>query len=140
MLTVSTQRLFTEVSMNDNTLLTEQKDGVALITLNRPEVMNSFNFALLHALQAKITDIRFDTGIRVVIITGSGDRAFCSGADLKERATLSPIQGEGIHLYDSQPVYGHRRAQQTGHRCGQRGGPGWRHRAGTGVGHPHRCG
>ena len=78
--------------MNDNILLTEQKDGVALITLNRPEVMNSFNFALLHALQAKITDIRFDTGIRVVIITGSGDRAFCSGADLKERATLSPIQ------------------------------------------------
>jgi len=78
--------------MNDNILLTEQQDGVAVITLNRPAVMNSFNFALLQALKAKIAEIRFDPAIRVVIVTGSGDRAFCSGADLKERATLSPIQ------------------------------------------------
>ena len=78
--------------MNDNILLTEQQDGVAVITLNRPAVMNSFNFALLHALESKIAEIRFDTGIRVIIISGTGDRAFCSGADLKERATLSPIQ------------------------------------------------
>lgn len=78
--------------MNDTILLTEQQDGVAVITLNRPEVMNSFNFALLHALAEKIADIRFDPLVRVVIITGAGDRAFCSGADLKERATLSPIQ------------------------------------------------
>jgi enoyl-CoA hydratase/carnithine racemase len=78
--------------MNDTILLAEQKDGVTVITLNRPEVMNSFNFALLHALAAKIADIRFDPDVRVIIITGAGDRAFCSGADLKERATLSPIQ------------------------------------------------
>jgi enoyl-CoA hydratase/carnithine racemase len=78
--------------MNDTILLTEQQDGVTVITLNRPEVMNSFNFALLHALKAKIDEIRFDATVRVVIITGAGDRAFCSGADLKERATLSPIQ------------------------------------------------
>jgi enoyl-CoA hydratase/carnithine racemase len=78
--------------MNDTILLTEQQDGVTIITLNRPEVMNSFNFALLHALASKIAEIRFDPDVRVVIITGSGDRAFCSGADLKERTTLSPIQ------------------------------------------------
>jgi enoyl-CoA hydratase/carnithine racemase len=93
MLTVSTHIvLITEGCMNDTILLTEQQDGVTVITLNRPEVMNSFNFALLHALAAKIADIRFDPDVRVVIITGAGDRAFCSGADLKERATLSPIQ------------------------------------------------
>jgi len=78
--------------MDESILLSEQQEGITLITLNRPEVMNSFNFALLHALKAKITEIRFDPGVRVVIVTGSGDRAFCSGADLKERATLSPIQ------------------------------------------------
>jgi enoyl-CoA hydratase/carnithine racemase len=78
--------------MDETILLTEQTDGVAVITLNRPEVMNSFNFDLLHALKAKIAEIRFDTAVRVVIITGSGDRAFCSGADLKERATLAPIR------------------------------------------------
>ncbi len=78
--------------MNDTILLSELQDGVAIITLNRPEVMNSFNFALLHALAEKIADIRFDPLVRVVIITGAGDRAFCSGADLKERATLPPIK------------------------------------------------
>lgn len=78
--------------MDDTILLTEQQDGVAVFTLNRPAVMNSFNFALLDALAAKIAEIRFDSRIRVVIITGAGDRAFCSGADLKERATLSPSQ------------------------------------------------
>jgi enoyl-CoA hydratase/carnithine racemase len=78
--------------MNDPILLTDQQDGVAVITLNRPEVMNAFNFALLHALKAKIEDIRFDPAIRVVIITGKGERAFCAGADLKERTTLSPVQ------------------------------------------------
>ena len=78
--------------MNDNILHCTQHNGVAVITLNRPAVMNSFNFALLEALKTKIAEIRFDTGIRVVIITGSGNRAFCSGADLKERATLTPIQ------------------------------------------------
>jgi enoyl-CoA hydratase/carnithine racemase len=78
--------------MNDTILLTGRNDGVVTLTLNRPEVMNSFNFALLHALEAEINALRFDPGVRVVIITGAGDRAFCSGADLKERATLSPAQ------------------------------------------------
>lgn len=78
--------------MTEKILLTEQQDGVAVITLNRPAVMNSFNFALLHALETRIADIRFDPSVRVVVITGAGDRAFCSGADLKERATLPPLK------------------------------------------------
>ena len=67
--------------MNDSILLTEQYDGVAVIILNRPEVMNSFNFALLHALAAKMADIRFDPDVRVIIITGNGP-SFCAGLDL----------------------------------------------------------
>jgi enoyl-CoA hydratase/carnithine racemase len=78
--------------MNDPILLSEQQDGVAVLTLNRPEVMNAFNFPLLHALKAKIEDIRFNPAVRVIIVTGQGERAFCAGADLKERTTLSPIQ------------------------------------------------
>jgi enoyl-CoA hydratase/carnithine racemase len=78
--------------MEDQVLLFEQKDQVAILTLNRPAVMNSFNFAMLNALRDRIETIRFDPGIRVVIIAGSGDRAFCAGADLKERATLSDVQ------------------------------------------------
>ncbi|NNG00679.1 MAG: enoyl-CoA hydratase [Desulfobacteraceae bacterium] len=84
--------------MSKDILLSEQSDGVLLITLNRPDVMNSLNFALLHAMRDKIESIRFDPQVRVVIITGSGGKAFCSGADLKERATLSPLQvKEYIH-------------------------------------------
>ncbi len=78
--------------MDNNILLKEEQDGVILLTLNRPEVMNSFNFDLLHALKKQIEDVRFKPGIRVIIITGTGEKAFCSGADLKERVTLSPIQ------------------------------------------------
>jgi len=78
--------------MNDQVLLVEEKDGVAVLTLNRPEVMNSFNFALLHALKEQIEALQFKAGIRVVIITGSGQKAFCAGADLKERTTLNEAQ------------------------------------------------
>ena len=78
--------------MNDGVLLREEENGIVTLTLNRPEVMNSFNFQLLHALREQIEDVRFKRDVRVIIITGAGDKAFCSGADLKERATLSPDQ------------------------------------------------
>ncbi|MBW2411867.1 MAG: enoyl-CoA hydratase/isomerase family protein [Deltaproteobacteria bacterium] len=78
--------------MNDGVLLREEENGILTLTLNRPEVMNSFNFQLLHALGEQIEDVRFKRDIRVIIITGAGEKAFCSGADLKERTTLSPDQ------------------------------------------------
>lgn len=78
--------------MNANVLLVEEQDGVLVLTLNRPEVMNAFNFALLNALKEQIDGLRFNEDIRVVIITGSGQKAFCAGADLKERADLDEPQ------------------------------------------------
>ncbi len=77
--------------MNEKVLLVEQSDQVLLVTLNRPQVMNAFNVDLLKALEEQIRALRFNTDIRVVIITGAGEKAFCAGADLKERATLSPM-------------------------------------------------
>jgi len=78
--------------MEQPVVLEERTGQTVILTLNRPEVMNSFNFAMLRGLQEKIDALRFDPEIRVVIITGAGDKAFCAGADLKERATLSDIQ------------------------------------------------
>jgi enoyl-CoA hydratase/carnithine racemase len=78
--------------MEENILLKEEKDGVIQLTLNRPGVMNSLSFDLLRALQQEVEAIRFMPDVRVVIITGAGEKAFCSGADLKERATMSPAQ------------------------------------------------
>ena len=76
--------------MNENVLAVEQEKGIVTLTLNRPEVMNSLNFPLLHALKEQIESLRFKRDVRVVIITAAGEKAFCAGADLKERATLPP--------------------------------------------------
>jgi len=78
--------------MDDRVLLVEENAGVVTLTLNRPNVMNSLNFPMLHALRDEIESFRFKTDVRVVIITGSGEKAFCAGADLKERATLAPVK------------------------------------------------
>jgi enoyl-CoA hydratase/carnithine racemase len=78
--------------MNASVLLVKEKNGVVTLTLNRPEVMNSLNFPMLHALRDQIESLRSKPNIRVVIITATGEKAFCSGADLKERATLAPDQ------------------------------------------------
>ncbi len=75
--------------MTDTVLNVDITDQVAVLTLNRPDVMNSMNFALLNDLKDAIDDLRFNPGVRVVIITGAGEKAFCAGADLKERITLA---------------------------------------------------
>jgi enoyl-CoA hydratase/carnithine racemase len=54
--------------------------------------MNSFNFAMLRELGAKVESLQWDPEVRVIVITGAGDKAFCAGADLKERATLPEDQ------------------------------------------------
>lgn len=78
--------------MDQPVIVEERQDQIVVLKLNRPEVMNSFNFAMLRALKERIDAIQFASDVRVVVITGAGDRAFCAGADLKERATLSDIQ------------------------------------------------
>ena len=76
----------------EQVLLAEEKDGIMTLTLNRPQAMNSLNFSMLYSLRDQVEALRFRSDIRVIIITGAGDKAFCSGADLKERVTLSPAQ------------------------------------------------
>ncbi|MEN8245549.1 MAG: enoyl-CoA hydratase-related protein [Thermodesulfobacteriota bacterium] len=76
--------------MDDGILLKDETDGVMTLTLNRPQIMNSLNFDLLRTLRDHIEAVRFKTDVRVVIISGAGEKAFCAGADLKERATMPP--------------------------------------------------
>ncbi len=78
--------------MEETVLMVEETDGIAVLTLNRPEVMNAFNIELLHALEEQIEALRLNPDIRVVIITGAGEKAFCAGADLKERARLNELE------------------------------------------------
>lgn len=67
----------------------EARNGIALVTINRPEQLNCFDFETLNKLDEIIEEIKFNKDIRAVIITGAGDKAFSAGADLKERRTLN---------------------------------------------------
>ncbi len=65
-------------------LLSEQRDSVALLTLNRPEKLNAFSYALVDALVAALDRIEDDASVQAVILTGAGERAFSAGADIHE--------------------------------------------------------
>jgi enoyl-CoA hydratase/carnithine racemase len=75
--------------MSDQILLVEDQPPFLILTLNRPEVRNALNAKLLRELELAIDEARFLEGLRVLIITGSGDKAFCAGADLKERLNMA---------------------------------------------------
>ena len=81
------------MSTND-LLLVEEKSKAVILTMNRPKVMNCLNFDLLYAIRDKIDDLQYRNDIRTVIITGAGEKSFCAGADLKERASLPPDEVE----------------------------------------------
>jgi len=63
-------------------VLYEVEDGVARVTINRPERRNAMSFGVMEGLRAAMSDARGDDGVRVVVLTGAGDKAFCAGADL----------------------------------------------------------
>ena len=63
----------------------EKKDHRATVTMNRPEVLNCLDFPTLRELHRAFEDVSWDDSIRVMVLTGAGDRAFCTGADLKEQ-------------------------------------------------------
>ena len=69
--------------MSEPVLLVEVTDGVARVTLNRPEVRNALNEALLRELEAALRRLDDDAAVRVIVVRGAGDRAFCAGADLR---------------------------------------------------------
>ena len=75
---------------------TDQVDRVAIITLNRPEVLNALNVGLTRELDQAITDIESDDGLGAIIITGSGERAFSAGADIHENRELADEEGDKI--------------------------------------------
>ncbi|MBA4601177.1 enoyl-CoA hydratase-related protein [Thermoactinomyces mirandus] len=70
-------------------VLTEWKGNVAIVTINRPEVYNALNKAALEALSALVGELGNQPRVRALVITGAGEKAFCAGADLKERRAMS---------------------------------------------------
>jgi 2-(1,2-epoxy-1,2-dihydrophenyl)acetyl-CoA isomerase len=80
--------------MNPETLLYTVENGVCRITLNRPQVYNALNAGLIREITTAIEAAGADASVRVVVLTGAGERAFCAGADLKEGfANLASADG-----------------------------------------------
>ncbi len=75
--------------MTYQNILVEREDRIAIITLNRPGVLNALSQATVDELDAAIDELGADEGVRAIIITGAGEKAFAAGADIKELHALS---------------------------------------------------
>ena len=80
--------------MSDEKVLIKEVDerGLCVMTINRPGAMNSMNGELVDQLWHQFYELRHDDDVRAVILTGAGEKAFCAGADLDERRTMSEAQ------------------------------------------------
>lgn len=82
-----------------NTLLIENDgNGLASLTINRPDKLNALNSEVLSELESAINDLEDDDSVSVVVITGAGEKAFVAGADIKELNTLDKAEGEKLAL------------------------------------------
>ena len=79
-----------------NTLLYQKEDGIGIITINRPQELNAQNSEMLAGLTSLLSDIEVDGSVKVVIITGSGDRAFIAGSDVKEMQSKTSLSIRGF--------------------------------------------
>ena len=73
--------------MPDQLVLVETRDRIATMTLNRPP-MNPMSNRMFDAIHAALAEIEKDRAVRCIILTGSGERAFCAGADIREESSF----------------------------------------------------
>ncbi len=91
--------------MSFENLLVERDGGVAVVTINRPKVLNALNTQTLDELRRAILELQHDDGIRAVVLTGAGEKSFVAGADINELAGQTPDGGRehavrGQHVLD----------------------------------------
>ena len=94
-----------QTSVSYENLLVELDAGVAVLTINRPKVLNALNSATLDELRRALLSFRHDERVRCVIITGAGEKSFIAGADINELAVQTPVSGReharrGQHVLD----------------------------------------
>src|SRR5215510_7037481 len=91
--------------MNFETLLIERDGAVAIVTINRPKVLNALNTQTLDDLWHAMLALKHDDTVRALVITGAGEKSFVAGADINELAVMTPIGGRehairGQHVFD----------------------------------------
>jgi enoyl-CoA hydratase len=80
--------------MTFSNLLFTKKNGIAYVTVNRPKVLNALNMETMEELRKVFHQIKNDSEVRVVILTGSGEKAFVAGADIAELAKHDAVSGK----------------------------------------------
>ena len=91
--------------MSFENLLLERDGGIAILTINRPKVLNALNSQTLDELRRAILELKADEGVRALVLTGAGEKSFVAGADINELATQTPVSGRehamtGQHVLD----------------------------------------
>ncbi len=84
--------------MNYENILVATEDAVATITFNRPKALNALNAALLAELSEAVDAVRQNPDIRVLVLTGAGEKAFVAGADIKELDGLTSLQAKAVAI------------------------------------------
>lgn len=91
--------------MANEVLIDKRADRIAILTLNRPEALNSINRAMTRALREAIVAVESDDEVDVIVMTGAGERAFSTGVDLKERQVLSDSEAAAFRALELFPMY-----------------------------------
>ena len=86
-------------------LLYEKRDGIAFITFNRPKVLNALNRKTVEELRDALLDALDDASVRVLILTGAGEKSFVAGADISELAQRTAVDGKDFALFGQSVVH-----------------------------------
>ena len=78
--------------MEFKNLLLETTDGITVLTVNRPQVLNSLNSEVVQELECALYGLDLDASVKAVVLTGAGEKAFVAGADIKEMAAISAFE------------------------------------------------
>lgn len=84
--------------MNYENIILENKNGIGIITINRPKALNALNAQTLQEIDKAVQQVKEDDSILAVILTGSGDKAFVAGADISEMKDKNVIEGRSFGM------------------------------------------
>ena len=90
--------------MSFENLLLERDGAVAVLTINRPQVLNALNSSTIDQLRRAVLDLKHDAAVRAIIITGAGEKSFVAGADINELATQQAVEARE-HALRGQQVF-----------------------------------
>ena len=86
------------VAMEFKHIIYEKSEGIATVTLNRPEALNAFSREVVEEILQALEDVRNDENVRVVVLTGAGEKAFSAGADIKSMSGMTVLKARELSL------------------------------------------